>query len=122
MASGTHALTGSEGHMSSCYQVIVEMVRAEPLPDEQLEDLAEACLDALNRRTRLVALGPVVSVDFAKSSLEIEFTVGGDTVEDVNEKIEHVARVVSETLSKNDSEDAFAYAGSRTERVAAVAG
>jgi hypothetical protein len=102
---------------STCYQVRVELVRGGPLPSERLEDLAEVVLDALNRKARLVALGPVVSVNFAKNSLEVEFTVGGETVEDVNEKIERVTAVVHETLSKHDTADGFEYQGSRTERL-----
>lgn len=102
------------------YQVILELTSARPVPEERLEDLAEACLTALNHSARLLALGPVVSADFARNVIEVEFTAGGATFDDVNKKAESVSRIMREVLERHDGEDGFAYPKSQTQRLAAV--
>jgi hypothetical protein len=68
-----------------------------PLRAAQLEDLVDAVLEALNRVTRPFAL-PVVGIDFPSKALEIEFTIRGESADDVNEAIGRVASVVHATF------------------------
>ncbi len=103
----------------SSYQVILEMVSSTPLPQDRLEDLAEACLDAINRQTRLVALGPVVSALFDRNAIEVEFTACATDLDEVNRTMERVAKVMHETVTSADGK--LDVAKSSTERVAVPA-
>ena len=80
-------------------QVIIEFARRSPGAEEALDNLADVCLDALNRHARFLAFGPVVSVDYSRSALEVECTVGTDDEHEVDGVIERIGEIVHGALA-----------------------
>ena len=83
-------------------QLIIEFVRREPTTAEHLDDLADAALSALNAHARFVAFGPVVSVDYERSAVEVECTVCSKTEGDAESKIERITSTVRDALAASD--------------------
>ena len=101
--------------MAQSFQVMLELASIEPLPQAQLEDLAEACLDTLNERMRMIAFGPVVSADFDRSVIEVEFTADAETIEDVHRTAETIGNLLVENARKVDRQ--FDFSKSQAERL-----
>ena len=83
-------------------QVIMEFVRNEPAEPEVMERVAEGCLAALNRDARFVAFGPVVSVDFERSAVEVECTVCGDAETEIEQKIDRIREIVQAGIAASE--------------------
>jgi hypothetical protein len=93
------------------FQVVLTIVaEEEPAPGE-LEAAAEVVLAALQRKAASIAMGPVVSVNFERSSVEAECTVSGEGADEVHGKI---ARIFDVMLAAANS---FEYYSSKTERL-----
>lgn len=82
-------------------QVVMEFVRRSPAHEAMLDTIADACLDALNRDARFLAFGPVISVDYGRSAIELECTVCADTdsEDEVDGKIERIGEIVRSALA-----------------------
>ncbi len=74
-------------------QVLMEFVRNEPAESETLENVAEGCLAALNRDAKFLAYGPVVSVNFARSAVELECTVCVVSEDEIESKMDRIAEI-----------------------------
>ena len=85
-------------------QVIIEFARRSPLEEEALDNLADACLDALNRHGRFLAYGPVVSVDYSRSALEVECTVSTSDQHEVDGIIQRIGEIVHGALAAAEYE------------------
>lgn len=83
-------------------QVIIGFERRTPLAVEALDDLADAVLTALNERARFIAFGPVVSVNYPRSAVEVECTVCTDSEAEVDGAIERIRAVVHEALAAEE--------------------
>jgi hypothetical protein len=85
-------------------QVVLSFTRHVGAGEEVMDRAAVACHDALSRDARFVAFGPVVSVNYATSSLEVEFTAYSKhgTCDEVNARTERVQQLVFEALSVAD--------------------
>lgn len=83
-------------------QVIIEFARRSPLDEEALDGLADACLDALNQHGRFLAFGPVVSVDYGRSALEVECTVSTNDQDEVDGVIERIGEIVRGALAATE--------------------
>lgn len=85
-------------------QIVMEFVRHAPASEETMDELADATLDALNRDARFVAFGPVVSADYARSAIEVEFTVctAPGVESEVDERIKRVGEIVRDALVTAD--------------------
>jgi len=80
-------------------QVIIEFERRTPVSEEVLDALADATLTALHRDARFVAFGPVVSVNYRRSAVEVECTVCTESENDVDGVIERIGAIVREALA-----------------------
>ena len=83
-------------------QVIIEFVRRSPLESHALDELADACIEALNRDARFVAFGPVVSVDYSRNALEVECTVCAEEEDQVDGIIDRIGEIVHGALAATD--------------------
>ena len=83
-----------------CVQVVTEFVRNTPLEPDMLDQLADACLDALHREAPFVALGPVASVDYERCAVEIECTIQSEAADDsdLEAKMQRVKDVMRDAL------------------------
>jgi hypothetical protein len=81
-------------------QVVIEFVRNTPLEPETLDRLADACLTALQGEACFLALGPVVSVDYERSAVEVECTICTETADDVeiDAKVKRVGEIMRDAL------------------------
>jgi hypothetical protein len=81
-------------------QVVMAFVRRTPMEEEALDELADACLEAINRDARFLAFGPVVSADYGRSAIEVEFTACTETdaKTEVDERIARVGEIVRSAL------------------------
>jgi hypothetical protein len=82
-------------------QVVIGLTRTTPLEPEKLEELAEVCLDALNEKARFLAFGPVISVNFAESTIEVECTVCTETPDqaEVDAKMESIGDIMRSAIA-----------------------
>lgn len=94
------------------FEVVQEIGTDEPIGAEELEAAAAAVLAGVSRDAAFMALGPVVSVDFTRGTIDLVCTVCGSTLEDVQTKIGRIGQVML------DSANAFEYEGSQTTRIA----
>lgn len=86
-------------------QVVIEFERRTPADEATMDLLADATLDALNAEARFLAFGPVVSVDYERSAVEVQCTVCSDATNaaaadaDVEGKIERISNVIRNGLA-----------------------
>lgn len=83
-------------------QVIMEFARRSPLDSDELDNLADACLEALNRHGRFLAFGPVVSVEYPRSAIEVECIVCTETQDEIDGVIERILGIVRGALAAAD--------------------
>ena len=85
-------------------QVVMDFARNTPADQETLEHLAEAALEALHRDARFVAFGPVVSVNFERSAVEVECTVCTETgIEaELDQKVQRLGEIVLAAFAAAD--------------------
>jgi hypothetical protein len=97
------------------YDVVLSVVaEADQVVPGELEATAEVILSAVQREAAFVALGPVVSVNFEESSIEVGCTICGDDAEELHGKVARVFRVMLEAAN------GFEYQGSTTHRLEPV--
>lgn len=93
------------------FQVVLSVVAETAAEPAELEAIAEVVLEAVQKEAAFVALGPVVSVNFEDSSIEIDCTVCGDSAEDVHTQVARTLDVMLEAANE------FEYQGSTTHRL-----
>lgn len=93
------------------FQVVLSVRAEEEVAADQLEATAEAVLRGVQRDAAFIALGPVVSIDFGTSTIELDCTVCGERSEDVHAKIVRIMDVMLE------SANGFEYEGSSTKKL-----
>jgi hypothetical protein len=96
------------------FQIVLDIVGNEGIEPDELEATAEAVLEAVERHAAFVALGPVVSVDFARRAIEIECHVTGATAEAVHAKMARITDVMLEAANS------FEYEGSTARKLEPV--
>ena len=81
-------------------QAVIGFTRNTPLEPQTLDCLADACLEALQREARFLALGPVVSVDYERSAVEVECTVCTETADEaeIDSKVKRVGEIMRDAL------------------------
>jgi len=87
--------------MMTSTQAIFVFKRNEPLSEEDLDRFADSCLEALNRDARFLAFGPVVSVDYSESAVEVSCTVCTESADEaeVSEKTEAIRKIALNGLA-----------------------
>lgn len=83
-------------------QAVIEFARREPLDADTLNNLADVVLEALNRDARFVAFGPVVSVNYARSALEVECTICTSTTEEVDAVIDRLHEIIGGAIASTE--------------------
>jgi hypothetical protein len=93
------------------FQVLLYVQTEEDVAPDELEATAEAVLRGVQKNAVFVALGPVVSVDFEESRIELDCTVCGETSDDVHAKMARISDVMLE------SANGFEYQGSSSAKL-----
>jgi hypothetical protein len=96
------------------FQIVLNIVGHEGIMPEELEATAEAVLEGVEQEAAFVALGPVVSVDFARRAIEIECHVAAETPEAVHTKMARITEVMLEAANS------FEYDGSTARKLEPV--
>lgn len=81
-----------------CQQVILGFAKNEGVAPGVLEDIAEAVANALDRDARFVAFGPIVSCDFERNAIDVEFTVAAETTEQADERVKRVRELIQSAI------------------------
>ncbi len=83
-------------------QVRIEFARRSPLGGDELDQLADACLDALNQDARFLAFGPVISADYSRSAVELECTLSTEAEAEVDGAIERINSIMRNALAASE--------------------
>ena len=92
------------------FEITLQLESRVPLNEGELEEIAQACLDALHRDAAFVAMGPVVSGDPETNVIEVDFTMAAESPEDLHEKIGPLAALLGRAHAS------WQYSGSKTAR------
>lgn len=79
---------------STEFDIRLRAEAVESLPQNVLEDAAEAALDVLVERAANTVLGPAVGCDFSAGAIEIEFTIEADSIGEVHKHLADVMRLL----------------------------
>jgi len=92
------------------FEITIRVASVTPIASDELEEIAERCLETLHKRAPFDAFGPVVSADLAGSAIEVDCSVAADTPEQLHEKVGHLGQLLL------DSVESFEYQSSTTAR------
>ena len=95
------------------FQVVLKFEAAEPPPAGGLERDVEEFVEVLREKAGGLALGPVGGIDFASNSIELEFTVAAQNMDELYGKLREIGSIVlgdeayefAETSARRDNRE-----------------
>ncbi len=97
--------------MERLYEASATISSEGRFSEREMMDRADEILEAVQRDATAIALGPVVSVDFTESEIEVTFSVLASSPEDLHTVVVRVEKIMS------DNANSFDYEGSSTRRL-----
>ena len=90
------------------YQATASITAHRQFAEHDLVNLADRVLEAVTRKAKAVALGPVVTVDFNLPEIEVLFSVQAESVDHLHTVVGKVGDIIG------DCANSFEYKGSTT--------